>query len=577
MSRVELIFHECLPSRRERRGVCRGLRGVIRAHTPDEVMPALRAVERAADDGAACAGLVCYEAAAGIDPHLKVHPPAGLPLVWFGVFDAIDWAHSAAPAGPPPLAQWLPAIERTQYDAAVERIRQYISAGDTYQVNYTLPLRTAHIGDDRALFDHLCRAQRGLYNAYIDTGGQIVCSASPELFFELDGEHLTSRPMKGTARRGRWRDEDIAARDWLASSVKNRAENAMIVDMMRNDLGRVAIPGSVVVRDAFAVERYPTVWQMTTTVACRTGVGVAAIFEALFPCASVTGAPKIRTMEIIRELEPHPRGLYTGAIGYVLPGRRARFSVAIRTAVIDNTGGQATYGVGGGIVLDSTAPDEYAECLAKAAVLSVSAPDFELLETMLVEDGRCELLDGHLRRLAGSAEYFDFACDLPAVRGEVLARAAKVGPGRWRMRLRLDRLGEAKVEVAAAPPAGGRRTVRLARTPVDDSSVMLYHKTTWRQAYDAALAATGSADDVLLWNTRGELTETCIANVVAELDGELVTPPVSCGLLGGVLRERLLASGRVKEGIVHVDDIGRCRGLWAVSALRGWVQLDVVP
>jgi para-aminobenzoate synthetase/4-amino-4-deoxychorismate lyase len=566
----------------QRRAVGRGWRGTIAAHTPADVLDALGAVQRAADSGLAAAGFVCYEAASGLDPHLKVFSPppppaADLPLVWFALFDSLDFAPAELPPAPAtPPAQWVPSLDAAAHATAVGRIREYIAAGDTYQVNYTMTMRAQGPLDAAALFARLCRAQRSPFSAFIDTGRHIICSASPELFFELDGRDVVTRPMKGTARRGLWYDDDRRAMLAFQQSAKDRAENAMIADMMRNDLGKIAVPGSIRVCEPFRVERYPTVWQMTTTVRCRTDADLPAIFKALFPCASVTGAPKDRTMEIIRELEASPRGVYTGAIGYVLPGRRARFSVAIRTAVIDGATGAATYGVGGGVVWDSRAQQEYDECLAKAAVLGADTPEFDLLETLLLEDGQYFLLDGHVRRLARSAEYFGFAFDPDGTLAALHRRAAELGRGRWRVRLLAGRDGCIHLEHAPAPPPAGRRTVRLASGPVSEHDPLLYHKTTHRRVYQQALADRPGADDVLLYNRRGEITETTIANVVAQIDGRLVTPPVECGLLEGVFREHLLASGHVSTAIIRMDDLPRATRLWAVNSLRKWVELQVL-
>ena len=339
-----------------------------------------------------------------------------LPLLWLGLFHAPEvWSDLPDTALAHTLGPWEPAIDRATYRQAIAAIKEQIAAGYTYQINYTFPLGAAFKGEPWPLFVQLALAQRGRYAAYVDTGRHVVCSASPELFFQKADGVLTSRPMKGTAPRGRTVAEDEAQRAWLFASEKNRAENVMIVDMIRNDMGRVAEVGSVRVPVLFEVERYPTVLQMTSTVTSRTNVSVADVFKALFPCASITGAPKVSAMGIIADLEPAARGVYTGAIGYLAPGGRAQFNVAIRTVVVDRQTGRATYGVGSGVVWDSDADEEYDECLLKARVLAAERPDFELLETMLwrPETG-VFLLDRHLERLADSAEYFGIAVDLGA-------------------------------------------------------------------------------------------------------------------------------------------------------------------
>lgn len=347
--------------------------GVVRADSTSEILPALEEVQRAAERGLYAAGFVAYDAASGIEWHLEIRPPklgSRIPLLWFALFEVLaECDPPRAECGTFRLGHWQPSVTKERYSAAIDRIKDHIAAGDTYQVNYTFRLRAPFRGEPRPLFVKLFEAQQTQYAAYIETEEFAICSASPELFFDLADGVITTRPMKGTAPRGGTSEEDGRLRTELAGSVKNRAENAMIVDMMRNDLGRVAEVGSVKVSDAFAVEEYPTLFQMTSTVSARTGASLVEIFRALFPCASITGAPKVRTMQIIRELEDSPRGVYTGCIGYVAPGGRARFNVAIRTAAIDRVAGLTEYGTGGGVVWDSQAQSEYDEAMTKAAVL----------------------------------------------------------------------------------------------------------------------------------------------------------------------------------------------------------------
>ena len=330
-------------------------------------MPALCAVEAAVNAGLYAAGFLSYEAAPAFDDALITRPAGPLPVLWFGLYEHV--VRQATPsefADHPyvPLA-WHPSITRAEYRQAFNKIQEYISAGDTYQVNYTLRLRAAFHDNPRLLFQQLCRAQWSPYCAYLDMGDHVVCSASPELFFRLARNTITCRPMKGTMPRGLSHAADETLATTLRHSPKTQAENLMIVDMVRNDLGRIAVPGSVQVTDLFTAERYETLWQMTSTVTAVTPSPVSEIFTALFPCASITGAPKVRTMEIISELETTPRGIYTGCVGYLAPGRDAQFNVAIRTVHLDRTTGQAEYGTGGGIIWDSTAGDEYEECLTK--------------------------------------------------------------------------------------------------------------------------------------------------------------------------------------------------------------------
>ncbi len=540
----------------------------------DEVLPVLERVEEAVADGAWAAGFIAYEAAPAFDAALVAHAPGPLPLAWWGLFDPPQEVAEPELAGAPPEVDWHPAIADRNYRKAIARIRARIAAGDTYQVNYTFPLEARWHGDPEALFATLCRAQQARYCAYLDIGRFVVSSASPELFFELDGDRIVTRPMKGTARRGRYPEEDREHALGLRRSTKERAENVMIVDMMRNDLGKIAHPGSVSVDELFAVETYPTLHQLTSTVSARSDASLTGILRALFPCASITGAPKVSTTGIIRELETGPRGVYTGAVGFVAPGRRARFNVAIRTAVIDRQTATARYGTGGGIVWDSDADSEYRECRTKALVLRSSRPEFSLLETLLWRPrSGFFLLERHLDRLRASADYFGFRLDVEAIRERLLA-AAKSFPGiRHRVRLLVGRRGELEIE-STAYPCSGRTvwSVRLDEKPIDSENPFLFHKTTHREIYQQARERVPGCDEVLLWNERRELTESTRANLVLRLDGELVTPPVRCGLLAGTYRAELIDRGRLRERVLPMSALDDAEAVFLVNSVRGWIR-----
>ena len=576
-----------------------------------DVIPVLAEADRAAAAGRWAAVMVAYEAAAAFDPAMprarEPRPADAVPLAWVAVFDAHDERAaplrqaSVAARVPPdaPVSAWHPAFSREAFAVAVDRVAAHIAAGDTYQVNYTFPLiregsGPVESGQLDAWLEALCASHEAGYGARLDLGRHAVLSASPELFVERRGRRLRARPMKGTSPRGRWLEEDLARRDALAASEKARAENVMIVDLLRNDLGRIAETGSVAVPALFTAERYPAVWQLTSTIEARlpesSSAGVVDLLRALFPCGSVTGAPKIRTMEIIAALEPAPRGVYTGAIGLVRPGGDAVFSVAIRTLVVERESGRATLGIGAGIVADSRADEEYAECLLKAAFAGAAPPpgapavvrvppssqrDFELLETVRVEDGAWRHLARHLDRMAASAAYFGFPWDRAAV--EAAIAEAEVSPaGDHRGRIRLLPSGEAEVEVLPFVPFEGLRRVALARDPVDANDVFLCHKTTRRDAYIRAQATRPDVDDVVLWNTRGEITESTIANVVVEIDGQRWTPARTSGLLNGVARGLLLESGAVRERVLTRADLHAASRVCLVSALRGELEAILV-
>ena len=543
------------------------------ARTRDEVRGVMRAVEHATAEGRWAAGFVAYEAAPACDRALETHAPGPTPLAWFAVYDT--WEAAEPPSGSPAPLALEPALEEAAYAVRIARIKDCIARGETYQVNFTFPLQGEDAASPEARFAALYRSQRCRYGALIETAEFAVCSASPELFFRQTGGRLLCRPMKGTAPRGRWAEEDaeIAAR--LQSSPKDRAENLMIVDMMRSDLGRIARTGSVSAMRLFELERLPTVWQMTSTIEAETDAGLDAIFAALFPCASVTGAPKVRTMHWIRALEDGPRGVYTGAIGLAGPDRRAQFNVAIRTLYTESTTRRTTYGVGSGIVWDSDAAREYAECRAKALVLSGDM-DFEVVTSLRWDPGiDCALWPRHVDRLRRAAEYFGYPFHVHAL-DEAWQHACAAFPGKpLRVRISISADGAIRVEHQAAPQVNPVR-IALAAQAMDTRSPFLFHKTTRRAMYESARAGAPTAEDVLLWNEAGEVTESTIANVAVQVDGRWTTPPLRCGLLGGVMREELLAAGRWVEGVIHREQLAPGTEVQLANAVRGVWTASVV-
>jgi len=580
---------------------------LVSAHTIDGVLPGLVRINEAVEKrGLVAVGLIAYEAAPAFDCAFRVHPPVNeLPLLNFGLFEK-PAEESELPfddLGSFSVGKWSASQSEEVYRRSVGRVRDHIALGDTYQVNYTFRLRAPFEGDPRALFLDLVRSQPSSFAAYLDIGGRAVCSASPELFFRLDGDKLVCRPMKGTQRRGWDPESDREFESRLAASSKDRAENAMIVDMVRNDLGRVAEVGSIEVTSSFDIERHPTVLQMTSTVEAKTAAPVSEVIAALFPFASVTGAPKVRTMELINELETDPRGVYTGAIGVIGPGRQARFSVAIRTAVVNRGAGRVEYGVGSGVVWDSDADDEYRECVLKARVLSLPALEFELLETILWDPKTgFGLLDRHLDRMAGAAEYFGRRFDqervlerLRTVPGTELRSCSDetkylsdvvensvtpypAPPPPLRLRLLLAADGSIRIETMAIANDVPPRPVRLglAAPPIAVENPFLHFKTTHREVYETARRSRPECDDVLLWNEQGEVTESTIANLVARIDGELVTPPVNCGLLAGTFRAELIERGEITERIITIDDLPNAEALYLINSVQGWREVEWV-
>lgn len=576
------------------------------AHTPAQVKPVLAAVEAAAHQGQWCVGYLRFEAASAFDAALQTHPADGV-LAWFGVFaQPLPWPDGRSSAGASDNARakadadafasdsttiaWRHSLTRAAFDAGMARIHQAIAAGDYYQVNYTSLLDGTVKGDTAVLFARLLRAQPGGYAAYIDSGSEQVLSVSPELFFDWDGGapggHLLTRPMKGTAARGATAQADAANVAALQRSAKERAENVMIVDLLRNDLSRIAQPHSVQVPALFTVQSLPTVHQMISDVVGRTRAGttLADVFAALFPCGSITGAPKVRAMQEICAIEPRARGVYCGAIGVVRPGGHATFNVAIRT--VTRHGDLALCGVGSGITADATANAEWHEWRLKQRFLERASADFALLETLRLQDGEYGNLPLHLARLARAAAHFGYAFDesrlsaaLRALARDSLLEYSGDTPGRspchanaWRVRLRLDADGRLTLEKFALNCQLAQVTIALAATPFEAfESEFTRFKTTRRGHYEAFAPTDPTLFDTLLYNPRGELTECTRGNIALLIDGQWLTPAAHCGLLEGVGRAVALRQGRLREAVLQVTDLQRAQGLAFINSLRGWL------
>ncbi len=552
---------------------------VLVAHALCDAKAVLQAVQQRALQGHWCVGYVRYEAAPAFDSALAVHPASG-PLVWFGVHDApLPQDHDPLPALPQYAtgtdtvrATWQPGIARTAFDAALERLRQAIGDGEIYQANFTArtvgQLNVAPL----ELFTAMRQAQPGGFAAYIDTGEEQVLSVSPELFFDWHQGHLITRPMKGTAPRGHNAEDDAALAEGLQTSPKERAENVMIVDLIRNDLSRIATPFSVTVDRLCRVQALPTVWQMVSDVHADTrhGTTLVDVFAALFPCGSVTGAPKVQAMRLIRELEDSDRGVYCGAVGVVRPGGSATFNVPIRTAEVRGTAVRA--GTGSGITFDSTAEAEWQEWRHKQAFLIRASQSFEILETLAAHDGTLQHANHHLARMAASAAHFGFAWRPDTVQATLEQLCRQHPKGAWRVRLLLDVAGKlhAQAFALAATPATVR--LQLANHPLQEAdSEFVHHKTTRRAHYDAFTPTDPEVFDTILWNTRGEVTECTRGNLALLLDGRWITPAQECGLLPGVGRAHWLAQGRMEEAVVLLSDLERSQALVFVNSLRGWV------
>ncbi len=555
------------------------------AETLADVPRLVSFVQEACDAGKWAVLALAYEAAPAFDPALAVHEPRSFPLAYAAVYATPD--PDPPGVGTPGPGQregayarspWRGMVSRRRYLADLARVREALRAGESYQVNYTMPFEALFAGDVRAWFDDLLPAQAAGYAACLDLPAHRVLCFSPELFFRRRGREVMARPMKGTMPRGEDPQQDALLARRLAVCPKNRAENVMIVDLMRNDLGRVAETGSVAVRRLFTVEAYPTLWQMTSEISSRLrpGVGLFELFQALFPCGSVTGAPKVRTMGIIHELEGRPRGMYCGALGFVRPGGDCDFCVPIRTVSLEKATGRAVFWTGGGVTIDSDPEGEYAECLVKMRFLDRGRPSFRLLETILLESGRYALLPGHLRRMRTSARVLGFPFREKAACRVLDSALAGREIGRYRVRLLLDARG--RFEVQDAPLAQAPEVIRvgLARTPVSSGDALLRHKTDWRARYDQARRERPDCDDVLLYNEHGRITETTLANVAVLRGDTLVTPPVSEGLLPGVYRENLVRRGEVLEAAIPIEEVRAAGTLVLFNSVRGWMRGELL-
>ena len=544
------------------------------ANTLEEVSDVLAAAEAAAHAGSWVIGMVSYDAAPAFDPALRSLRASDVPLASFAAFDTAK--PSRGPAGGDfATGRWNCTREQADFEQDIERVKELIAAGETYQINYTMRLSATFSGDPLALFAAMSRAQRADHLAFLDFGTRAVCSASPELFLRRTGRTLHTRPMKGTRPRHPDPEVDRTLADELVRSEKDRAENTMIVDLARNDLGRLAEVGTLRTTELHTVESYPTVHQLTSTVVADSDADLAAVFRATFPGASITGAPKVATAGFIADLEQTPRGIYTGAVGAIEPGGDFEFNIAIRTAWVDTEAGCATYGVGGGIVWDSNPTAEWQEAHDKARVLHRAARPFRLLETLAWEPGAgAVLLDRHLARLALAAVHFGFDLDTDEVRRNLDAIRANHGLA-VRVLVGLD--GVIEIETKPIPTRRGVTKVTLNDQPIDSSDEFLRHKTTRRETYDMARARHPQFDDVLLWNERGELTESTVANLVLEIDGQRLTPDATSGLLAGTFRAELLANRRLSETVLRLPDLERARRAWLVNSVRGWMEIAIDP
>jgi para-aminobenzoate synthetase/4-amino-4-deoxychorismate lyase len=542
-----------------------GFCGAIVANGPDEIAPAFAAIEAARRDGRHVAGYFSYELGYLLEPRLAPLLPAkrAVPLLWFGTFERMEKsdreisARGRVYAGPL-QHEW----DAEAYGARFDRVHRYIADGDIYQANLSFRSRFALAGDPLALYGKLRARSAAAYGAYIDDGERQILSLSPELFFRAspDGE-ITAKPMKGTIARGTDAQADAIACETLAASEKDRAENLMIVDLLRNDIGRIAETGSVRVEELFSVETYPTLHTMVSTVSGRIEAGANAetVVRALFPCGSVTGAPKIRAMEIIRELEVSPRGLYCGAIGHFAPDGSARFNVAIRTLTI--RGAEGELGIGGAVVQDSRSGSEYDECLLKARYYDTARRPLELIETLRWSPGEGFVrLERHLQRMERSAAFFRIPFD------RALLALPEGGSEDLRVRITLDEGGSFTCTTAPLGRVQNNWTYRISPNRIPSGDLLARHKISWREPYEPL----PDCDETIFLNERGEIAEGSRSTVFIRREGVLLTPPLSAGILDGVLRRELLKQGKCRETVLTLHDL-KAGEVFFGNSLRGLI------
>lgn len=564
--------------------------GIVVARAPHEVDGAIERLREGLAAGLHAAGFFAFELGYVLEPKLALLMPAerNVPLLWFGLYNTprsmtaleVDhWLATHTRSGSYQFAAVTRAWDEAAYIERFAKVQEKIRAGDIYQLNLTFKARFKLAGSPLTFYRDLRQRQRVSYGAIVDTGEVTVLSASPELFLRQDGRVVSTRPMKGTAPRGTTPDADAEARRVLATDVKQRAENLMIVDLMRNDIGRIAETGSVEVTDLFTVETFRTLHQMTSGVRAtlQTGVGLTDVLQATFPPGSVIGAPKIRAQELIAEYETEPRGVYCGAIGHFTPDAQALFNVAIRTPVIfrDGTG---EMGIGSGVVYDSEGAKEYAECLLKLKFLTDPPKSFQLIETLLWErESGYWLLARHLDRLDASARYFGFKFARTQAEGALAAEVAKTGSNRLRVRLLLSEDGQFQTSSTVLPRRQADAVMRYVVSPtrLDSGDAFLFHKTTRRELYDSEwqhYAESQGSDEVIYINERGELAEGSRTTIFVERGGLLLTPKLAAGLLPGVLRAELIAAGRAVETRLTLADLNNGDRVFLGNSVRGLVE-----
>ena len=539
-----------------------------------EVKHLLAEVEAYQNRGYYAVGYVSYEAAPAFETKFQVidDPLMSEYLLYFTIHETVQTEPIPLTYEPIALPEsWQELTSAEEYKAAIEQIHHHIRQGDTYQVNYTVQLQQNLTADPFAIYNRLVVEQNAHYNAFIQHDDVSIISISPELFFKKDGDRLITRPMKGTTNRGLTTESDLKQAQWLAQDQKNRSENMMIVDLLRNDMNRISKIGSEDVKSLCQVEQYSTVWQMTSTIETQLlpNSSLSDVFQALFPCGSITGAPKIATMEIIKKVEKQPRGVYCGAIGILMPQGPSIFNVAIRTLQMEGT--KAIYGVGGGITWDSNWEAEYEETKQKAAVLYRQNPKFNLISTGRVHQGKLLFLEEHMKRLQESSRYFDYPFNAEKAHYQVEALCQSLNLDKdYRLKMSLAKDGELKFEhTQLTNLSNDFCQARLVeqRHPLD--SPYTFFKTSYRPHLSI------ESHEQIYYNHEGQLLETSIGNIVLKIKDQLYTPPVHLGLLNGIYRQRLIADNKLKEKVLTLKDMEQAQAIYGCNAVRGLYELKV--
>lgn len=552
----------------ERTNFCHPLE-VIETDCLRQVADCFRKLQKAIDEGFYVAGYIAYEAAPAFTPYLSTHTKGKMPLLWFGIFEKPFKTPDKEDQYTQSMPDWQMDTLQPDYQQKIQSIRHEIAQGNVYQVNYTVRLNAKLTADNGyAYYKKICEAQQANYCAYLDIGNFQLLSASPELFFHWKSGTITTKPMKGTISRGKTLAEDKIQANTLACSTKDQAENLMIVDLLRNDISKIADLNSIKVPQLFTLEKYPTVFQMTSTITAKTkpNTTLFEVFKALFPCGSITGAPKASAMNIITQLEASPREAYCGAIGFVSPKLGATFNVAIRTIELDKKVQQARYGVGGGITWKSTAKGEYQEIFAKAKVLTSNHLPKQLLESLLLVNGQYFLCALHLRRLKNSALYFNFTFNYSELSHQLKSLARQYHFGTYKVRLLINKHGHIDCEATPITLDELPINAKWSQYKVDSMNCLLYHKTTRREFYPKLEHPN---QEFLLVNEKDQVTEFVNGNLVALIKGQWLTPPISSGLLTGTLREYLLTNQFISEQILYKKDVEEAEQLLFINSVRG--------